>query len=74
MNYQVLAKTARYYKDDKEGISTMSKIVEEMIKEEKKSIAIQILKLGKVTVDEVAKCVDLSVEEVKELASTSHRS
>lgn len=74
MNYQVLAQTARYYKEDKEGISTMCKAVEEMIKEEKKNIAIQILKLGKVTVDEVAKCFDLSIEEVEELASTSHSS
>lgn len=68
MNYQVLAQTARYYKEDKEGISTMCKAVEDMIREEKKSMAVRMLEVGKMTIDEIAKCSDLSVEEVKELA------
>ncbi len=30
MNYPVLADTARYYKEDKKGISTMCKAMEEV--------------------------------------------
>ena len=56
------------YKEDKEGISTMCKAVEDMIREEKKSMAVRMLEVGKMTIDEIAKCSDLSVEEVKELA------
>ena len=74
MNYQVLAQTASYYKEDREGFSTMCKAVEDLIKDEKKDIALRMLEAGKITVDEVAEFFDLSVEEVEELESTSHNS
>lgn len=52
----------------------MSKVVEDLIREEKKSMAVRMLEVGKMTIDEIAKCSDLSVEEVKELASKFHSS
>lgn len=52
----------------------MCKAVEDMIREEKKSIAVRMLEVGKMSIDEIAKCSDLSVEEVEELASISHSS
>lgn len=68
MNYPVLADTARYYKEDKEGIFTMCKAMEEMITDEKKEIALRLIETGKLSLDEIAKCSDLSLEEVKKLA------
>ncbi len=44
MNYPVLADTVRYYKENKEGISTMSKAMENMITDEKKEIALRMIK------------------------------
>lgn len=52
----------------------MCKAVEDLIKDEKKDIALRMLEAGKITVDEVAEFFDLSVEEVEELESTSHNS
>lgn len=47
MNYEVLAQTARFYKEDKEGFSTMCNAVEDLIKDEKKDIALCLLKMAK---------------------------
>lgn len=71
MNYKVLAERARYFKEDKEGLESMCKVVEDMINEELKeshvAIALQMVTDGKLSVDEAAKYFNLSVEEVKEL-------
>ena len=68
MNYSVLADTARYYKEDKEGISTMCKVMEDMITDEKREIALRLIETGKLSLDEIANCSNLSLEEVKKLA------
>lgn len=68
MNYPVLADTARYYKEDKEGISTMCKAMEDMITDEKKEIALRLIETGKLSLDEIANCSDLSLDEVQKLA------
>ena len=68
MNYPVLADTARYYKEDKEGISTMCKAMEDMITDEKKEIALRLIETGKLSLDEIANCSNLSLEEVQKLA------
>ena len=68
MNYQVLARTTRYYKEDKEGISTMCKAVEDMINEEKKSIALRFLEKGIVSIEDIAECSELPIDVVKKLA------
>lgn len=67
MHYLILADTARYYKEDKEGISTMCKAMEDMITDEKKQIALRLIETGKLSLDEIAECSDLSLEEVKKL-------
>ncbi len=68
MNYLVLADTARYYKEDNEGISTMCKAMEDMITDEKREIALRLIETGKLSLDEIANYSDLSLEEVKKLA------
>lgn len=68
MNYEILANTTRYYKDNKEGIRSMSRIVEELILDEKKEAAIRFLERGKQSVEEIAEDLDLPLEVVEALA------
>lgn len=68
MNYPVLADTARYYKEDKEGISTMCKAMEDMITDEKKEIALRLIEAGKLSLEEIAVYFELPLEEVQKLA------
>ena len=68
MNFKVLANAANYYKKDKEGIQAMCKALEDMITNEKKSAAIRMLEKGKLTKEEIAEYLDLSLSIVEELA------
>ena len=72
MNYKVLADRTRYYKENKEGLKYMSKIVEDIINEEIRErnieIAINMLEDGKLSVDEIARYCGLDVEEVNMIA------
>ena len=76
MNYEALAKKARYFKQDKEGVAAMCKIMEDMrneaakeaARETTKENARRLLKLGKITIDEVSDCFpDLLDSDIKEL-------
>lgn len=76
MNYEALAKRARYYNQDEKGVATMCKIMEDMRKEAAreairkttKENARRLLKLGKIKIDEVSDCFpDLIDSDIKEL-------
>lgn len=71
MNYKVLADAANYYKKDKEGIQTMCKAMEDMITDfvtdEKKLAAIRMLKSKKLTLEEIAEFLELSLPVIEEL-------
>jgi len=72
MNYEALAKKARYFKQDEKGVKAMCKIMEDMRNEEAKKTtkdnARRLLKLGKIKVDEISECFpDLSENDVREL-------
>ena len=76
MNYEALAKKARYFKQDEKGVATMCKIMEDMRNEaaqkaELKSAretAERLIKKGKMTLEEIAECVPLlSLDELKEI-------
>ena len=72
MNFEALAKKARYFKQDEKGVATMCKIMEDMrneaAKKTTKDNARRLLKLGKIKVDEISECFpDLSDSDVKEL-------
>lgn len=45
----------------------MSKIVEDLINEEKKEIALKLLEDGKLQKEEIAKYIGFTVEQVEEL-------
>lgn len=72
MHYKVLADRTRYFKEDKEGVATMCKAMEDMLTEEvtenKKEIAISMIKDGALSLEKIATYVGLTIEEVKKLA------
>jgi predicted transposase YdaD len=66
MYYPILADRVRYYKEDEKGIGEMCKIIEDIVNEEKKEIAIKSLKL-EISPEKVAEITGLSLDEVKKL-------
>ena len=71
MNYPVLAQRVRYFKEDTKGVTNMCRAIEEMREETKREQAIEIaqmlLKIGKMSYEEIALSVKLPVEEIKAL-------
>ncbi len=68
MNYEALAKKARYFKQDEKGMKIMCKLMEDMRNETTKDNARRLLKLGKIKVDEISECFpSLSEDDVREL-------
>lgn len=62
MHYQILADRVRYFKEDKEGVATMCKIMEDMKNEAAKRNSIEtarvLLAMGKLSYEEIAQSVD----------------
>jgi hypothetical protein len=73
MNYEALAKKARYFKQDEKGVKTMCKLLEDMRNEtalsKSKEIAIRMIKAGKNSLEDIADFTELPLETVKELES-----
>lgn len=68
MNYKILSTTVKYYKEDKEGLYVMGRVMEEMINDEKKNSALLMLEDGDLSFDKIARYTGLSIEEIEELA------
>ncbi|MCM1550396.1 MAG: hypothetical protein NC100_10575, partial [Clostridium sp.] len=75
MNYEVLAKRARYFKQNEEGVAAMCKIMEDMRNEAElnkaKKMAIRMIKAGKMPLEDIADYTELSLDMIKELESQS---
>ncbi len=75
MNYETLAKKARYFKQDEKGVAAMCKIMEDMRNEAElnkaKRMAIRMIKAGKMSLEDIADYTELSLDTIKELASQS---
>lgn len=67
MKYKILANRVRYFKEDEKGVDDMSQILEDMRKDERIEIAARLIKMGKLSKEEIARAADLSVQEVVEL-------
>ena len=79
MYYDELAERVRFFKESKEGISIMCKVMEDMrneslkegmergVKEGMKKAALRMLQAGKYALEEVAEISGLSLEDVKKL-------
>lgn len=68
MHYKVLADRTRYFKENKEGVATMCKAMEDMIIENKKEIANSMIKDRVLSLDKIATYVGLTIEEIQRLA------
>ena len=69
MNFEALAKRARYFKQDEKGVAVMCKIMEDMRNEKAKEIAIRMIKAGKMSLEDIADYTELSLDTIKELES-----
>ena len=79
MNYEILAKKARYFKQDEKGVATMCKLMEDMRneaaheaahkaeRESARKTAKRFLKMGKLSHEEIADGTGFPLEEVKAL-------
>ena len=79
MHYPILAKRVRYFKEEQEGVATMSRIFEEIKREaaleaaritaREKSIQVarRMLMMGKYSYEEISAISDLTLVEVKAL-------
>lgn len=67
MYYEVLADRVRFFKESKEGIAIMCKVMEDMRKESLKEVALRMLAAGKYALEEIANISGLSLDEVKKL-------
>lgn len=67
MYYGVLADRVKFFKERKEGIAVMCKVMEDMRKDSLKEVALRMLKAGKYALDEIAAISGLSPDEVKKL-------
>ena len=75
MNYDALAKRARYFKQDEEGVRQMCKMLEDMRNEaaqtaeqnKAKRTALRLIRMGKMTLAEIAEATELPIELVREL-------
>lgn len=80
MNYDVLAERTKFFKEDKEGLTDMCQIMEELrditaakvaakvTAERNREIALKFIQLGNNTLEEIAEATGLTLDEVKELA------
>lgn len=68
MKIKLLADRARYFKEDEKGVNQMCRAVEDLIQEEKEEMIIEMLKGGKLTIEEIAAYSHLSVDVVKKIA------
>jgi len=69
MYYKQLADRMRYFKESEEGVETMCKVIEDMRDDLRASIALEMIKDG-VALEKVAQYSGLSLEKVRELASS----
>ena len=67
VGHYVCHEDANYYKKNKEGLHAMCEILEDLIKERNVEIASHLLDEGNLSTEVIARCCDLSIEEVEEL-------
>ena len=67
MYYKILADKSRYFKENEKGVAAMCKVVEDLIDGEKIESALRLLKLGKLSNEEIAESLELDIEVVNAL-------
>lgn len=71
MNFELMAERTRYLKENPKGVSEMCKVIEDMRTQERREtmmdVAKKLLIEGTLTLEKIAECVGLSLDEVKNL-------
>lgn len=71
MYYNELRERVKYFKETKEGVVAMCRAMEEMVekamKESRLETAMNLIQKGKLTIEEIAECCELTLEEVRML-------
>ena len=67
MNYELLSRRTEYFKESKEGVDTMCKLMEDYADKRAKSIAVELWKDGIRDIEKIAKLTKLPLDEVKKL-------
>lgn len=67
MHYKLLADKTRYFKEDEKGVEAMCKIMEDLIDNDKRESALRLLKIGKLSNEEIAEGLGLTIEVVNAL-------
>lgn len=74
MNYAKLAERVAYFKNHEKGVQTMCKVMEDMVREERFEEKVEFLdslfKLGKLSDEEIANAVRLTLQEVLMIKET----
>ena len=68
MHYKELADRVRYYKETEEGVRKMCEIWDDVRNEALKEVAVELIKNGKLSLDDIAESTGLSIEMIRELA------
>ena len=68
MNYKELSDRVRFYKETEKGADTMGSVLDEMREEIRIENAREMIAIGKLSLEEIAKCSGLSLEKIRELA------
>ena len=72
MNYQQLAKKARFFKENEEGKAAMCKVLEDMRNEtamhEREEMAKRLIAQGKLSIEDIAEVAELSIDKIRELS------
>lgn len=76
MHYDVLADRVKYFKESKEGVVVMCKVIEDMLTQERREtmteIARKLLSKEALPLEEISECVGFSLDEVKKLKAEQH--
>ena len=71
MYYNELAERVRFFKESKEGVAIMCRAMEDMrnqtLREGMIEVAKKLLTDGTLTLEKIAECVGLSLDEVKKI-------
>ena len=70
MNYSPLAERVSYLKKEEEGVREVSGVIEDLLKEQQKTIAQRMIEAGKLALTEIAEYTGLSVSTVRRMAKT----
>lgn len=72
MHYAPLRERTKYFKENEKGVLSMSSVVDEIRQEEREiereQFAVRLLKMGKLSLEEVARAANLTLETVTRLA------